>query len=115
MKSAKKFKNTLQNGSVRFIIFKEEGAWYGVALEFNIVEQGDDPQEVLFLLFEAMAGYVESAKKAKARPHILNQTPDPEYEKLWNTLEGKKDSTDYYDESNLTHLSVLTHGFYQAS
>lgn len=117
MRKIKKFANTLQKGSVRYIIFREENTWYGVALEFNIVEQGNNPQEVLFLLFEAMAGYVESAKKAKGRPHILNQKPDPEYERLWNILENKKDSTnvsDDYDENNLTNLSIFTHGFYRA-
>ncbi len=83
-------KNTLQKGSVRYIVFKEAGVWYAVALEFNIVESGEDPREVLNLLFEAIQGYVESARKIKARPHILNQKPDPEYADLWNRLQGGK-------------------------
>jgi|SRR3989338_3302821 len=86
-----KFKNTLQKGSVRYIVFKDQDAWYAVALEFNIVEVGDDPNEVLILLFEAIAGYVKSARKVGARPFILNQTPDKEYQELWNALRtGKK-------------------------
>lgn len=63
--------------------------WYGVGLEFNIVESGDDPREVLFRLFNAFQGYVESARKIKARPQVLNQKPDEEYEKIWNKLESK--------------------------
>jgi predicted RNase H-like HicB family nuclease len=86
----KKFKNTLQKGEIRFIIFKEEGTWYGVALEFNIVEQGENPQDVLLRTFQAAEGYLESAKKIKARPHVLNQNVDPEWESLWNKLEAKK-------------------------
>lgn len=83
-------KNTLQKGSVRNIIFREGNMWFGVALEFNIVESGDDPREVMIMLDEAIKGYVESAQKSKLRPHILNQETDPEYEKLWKLLESNK-------------------------
>ena len=85
-----KYKNTLQKGSVRFIVFREGNEWYAVGLEFNIVESGDDPREALLLLFEAIQGYVESAKKLKARPAILNQKTDVEYEKMWRALEDQK-------------------------
>lgn len=85
-----KYKNTLQKGSVRYIIFKEGGTWYGVALEFNIVEEGDNPVEVMASLFEAIKGYVETARKVKIRPHPLNQKPDLEYEELWNELEKRE-------------------------
>ncbi|MEX2053274.1 MAG: hypothetical protein WD898_03555 [Candidatus Paceibacterota bacterium] len=85
-----KYKNTLQKGSFRYIIFREGDTWYGVCLEFNIVESGDTPQEALILLFEATQGYLESAKKIKARPNILNQEPDPEYETMWHDLQEAK-------------------------
>ncbi len=87
-----KYKNTLQKGSVRYIVFKEANKWYAVGLEFNIIEAGDDPSEVLFFLFEAIRGYIKSAQKIKARPHILNQTSDREYEKLWDALQKKKET-----------------------
>jgi len=90
-----KYKNTLKNGSVRYIIFKEDDNWYGVVLEFNIVEEGDNPLAVMASLFQAIQGYVETARKLKMRPMPLNQKPDKEYEELWNILEGesaKKDS-----------------------
>jgi hypothetical protein len=85
-----KFKNTVQRGSIRYIVFKENDAWYATGLEFNIVESGSTPQEALLLLFEATAGYVESAKKMKARPAILNQKTDPEYEKMWTNRQTRK-------------------------
>ena len=81
-----KYKNTLQKGSVRYIIFRDEDSWYGVGLEFNIVESGSTPQEAMLLLFEAIRGYVESVKKIKARPYVLNQKSDPEYEQMWKQL-----------------------------
>lgn len=84
-----RYKNTLQRGSIRFIVFREGDSWYGAGLEFNIVESGSTPQEALLLLFEAVRGYLESAKKIKARPHILNQKPDSEYEAMWKKLKEK--------------------------
>ncbi len=38
-----KYKNTLQKGSARFIVFREGDTWYCVCLEFNIVESGSTP------------------------------------------------------------------------
>lgn len=81
--------NTPQKGSIRCIVFKEENTWYGVALEFNIVESADDADVVRFNLDEAVAGYVESQQKIKgSRVSPLNQKTDEEYVKLWNTLEA---------------------------
>ena len=85
-----KYKNTLKKGSVRHIIFKEGDTWYGVALEFNIVEEGDNPVEVMASLFQAIQGYVETARKLKMRPMPLNQKPDKEYQELWDKLEGRE-------------------------
>ena len=78
-----KYKNTLEHGSVRYIVFKEDEEWHAVGLEFNIVETGTTPEEALLLLFEALQGYVETAQKVKARPSVLNQKVDPEYEEIF--------------------------------
>jgi len=89
----KKFRNTAQKGSVRYIVFKpkNEADWYAVGLEFNIVENASDPRVALVRLFEAIQGYVESFKKiGGARPYTLNQAPDAEYEKLWMSLNKGK-------------------------
>lgn len=83
--------NTVQKGSFRTIIFKEDGVWYAVALEFNIVTDGDTPELANFNLTQAVAGYIASLKKSKIRTvSILNQKTDPEYEDLWNRLEENK-------------------------
>ena len=88
-----RYKNTPQKGEVRYAVFKEAGTWYAVGLEFNIVESGSIPQEALLLLFEALQGYIESARRIKARPQILNQKSDPEYEKLWQARREQKRTT----------------------
>ena len=104
------YKNTTQKGSVRYIIFKEKNQWFGVALEFNIVEAGDDPQEVAFLLFEAIEGYVESARKIKGQKDYsyLNQKAEKEYESLWNKLQGRKPIPSPYQKVDLFGTKVLT-------
>lgn len=85
-----KYRNTLQKGSVRYLVFKDKDTFFGVALEFNIVVEGTHPMEALLLLHEAVAGYLETARKVKILPHILNQKPDPEYEKMWQEYQGRK-------------------------
>lgn len=83
-------RNTYQKGQIRNIIFKEGDTWYAVALEFNIVESGKDPREVMLLLDEAMRGYIKAATKARLHDSVLNQETDPEYEMLWKSIESKK-------------------------
>lgn len=78
------FKNTLRNGQVRNVIFSEGGEYFDAALEFNIVEQGDSPEEVMILLDNAVRGYVESAQKNKLSISVLNQPINPDYERLWS-------------------------------
>ena len=87
---SKTYSNTIDKCRVRYVVFCEEKVWYAAGLEFNIVESGDTPQEALLLLFEAMTGYIESARKMKVRPTVLNQKADPEYEQLWTKSEQKK-------------------------
>jgi predicted RNase H-like HicB family nuclease len=83
-------KNTLKKGQVRIMVFKEGGTWYGAALEFNIVESGNDPREVMLFLDEAIRGYLETAHKVNASDDVLNQKADPEYEKLWKLNQSNK-------------------------
>ena len=83
--------NTTQKGAVRCIVFKDGDTWYGVALEFNIVESADDADVVRFNLDEAIQGYVESQKKLKGtRVSPLNQMPAKEYADLWKNLVAGK-------------------------
>lgn len=94
--------NKLALRSIRHIVFKEDGIWYAVALELNIVESGDDPREALILLFEAVKGYVTSAFKNNLSADVLNQTPDGEYETLWRKLQAHMQIPSPY--------TVFTHG-----
>ena len=81
--------NTPRKGKYRWIVFKKGEEWIAAALEFNIVQVGDDPNLVYLELQEAVRGYIEAAQKIKgfrekAVNPILNQEPDEEFEVLWN-------------------------------
>lgn len=84
--------NTPAKGQFRHIVFKDNGVWYAVALEFNIVESSDDPRLAYFSLLQAVDGYIAAMRKVKGARNFtaLNQTPDPEYQKLWDTLASGK-------------------------
>ena len=83
--------NTPTKGTVRTIIFQDKNTWVGIALDFNIIETGDDPREVFLMLDEAIRGYIISAKKIKcSRYQFLNQRADDEYENLWSNLVSTK-------------------------
>lgn len=80
--------NTPTKGTFRHIVFKDGNTWYAVALEFNIVESADDSKLAFFNLLQAVDGYIASMKKIKGAKnmHALNQKANPEYEKLWKSL-----------------------------
>ena len=90
--SQRRASNTLDGGSLRYIVFKEGDTWYAVGLEFNIVEEGEDPNLALYNLFEAVNGYADTARKIKVRPFALNQVPDEEYEEMWIALNKRQKS-----------------------
>ena len=104
-----KYRNTLQKGELRCLVFKEDSVWYAVGLEFNIVDSGDTPQEALLMFFEAAQGYLESARKIKARPSILNQRTEPEYEEMWQRAKEPRSGGDVFFAGRL-NISQLARG-----
>ena len=87
-------RNTTKSGTVRFLIFKEDDVWYGVAFEFGIVTEATSQQEAYANLLDATQGYLESLRASKYRPTqanpLLNKKADEEYEKLWDDYHAKK-------------------------
>ncbi len=102
-------KNTLKNGSVRIIIFKDKKDWVGAVLELNIVETGDDPQTLMLSLEAAIQGYVAVVAKERLNESLLNQKPNPEYEKMWNdfTLRRRAKSIPSIYSTNTLSLRAL--------
>ncbi len=84
------FKNTVQKGSFRYLVFKEDNIWYAVALEFNLVVSAKNSVEAFSELIEASKGYIEAVKEANFRPFPLNQVPAKEYEDMWKVANSEK-------------------------
>ena len=77
----------------RYIVFKEDDTVRLVGLEFNIVEQADDPQIALFNLFEAMKEAMQAFKNAWwSSPARAQSKAAPEYEDLWQKLNSNSNS-----------------------
>ncbi|MBI3626738.1 hypothetical protein HY224_01705 [Candidatus Uhrbacteria bacterium] len=91
-----KLNNSYSQTTVRFVIFKEEKTWYGVALEFNIVKEGDHALDVMRELEEATITYFNTAKKNDLGLEALNQEVDPEYEKRWQSAQSRKLLSDIF-------------------
>ncbi len=104
-----RYKNTLQKGSVRYLIFKDGDTFFGVALEFNLVVEAAHQTEAYFLLAEAVQGYVEAARKSKLRPQVLNQKPSLEYEKMWQEYQDRKLKEKY--ERIMNRLPIFNAGW----
>lgn len=81
---SKDFKNTIEKGMFRYIVYKQGATWYAVALEFNLVVSGKNSTDAISELFSATSGYVKAVKKSNSRPFALNQKIDKEYLDLWN-------------------------------
>jgi len=113
----KKMKNSVEKGKVRYIIFKESNSWYGVALEFNLVVEGDDKATTFFNLSEAIQGYVEATRRSRIRPTVLNQAPSKEYTQLWKAINSGRETKlkRYGNNQNSTQtekpVTVYNYGF----
>jgi hypothetical protein len=95
---SKDFKNTVEKGMFRYVVYRQGKTWYAVALEFNLVVSGKDQKAALIELITATGGYVKAVKKSNSRPFALNQKIDREYLDLWNLAvkpEGKTVKSPY--------------------
>jgi hypothetical protein len=105
--------NNLNKGSVRTIVFKDGDTWYGVGLEFNIVVDADTAELAAFELNEAIKGYVTSIVKSQQRvgglrvESMLNQTAEPEYEEMWNSLVANEPLKSPYQVSSFGRQLIL--------
>ena len=109
-----KTRNSVEKGKVRYIIFQEDRSWYGVAIEFNLVVEGDDQATTYLNLSEAIRGYIEATRKAHLRPTVLNQAPSNDYARLWKDLQlGRTPKLKKFEEetSNEKPVRVVSYGF----
>ena len=79
--------------TIRYIVFREKDTWYGVALELNIVVDGDTADQVVASLFDAITGYHDVQDDPQFEGKTFHEPAvDPEYEALWKQSQQAKGS-----------------------
>lgn len=93
--------NTKQSGSVNFIIFKDtkDSLYTAVCLDFDIVEQGEDPNALRISIEEAAKMHVETVINMNLDETLLNRNAPKPY---WNR--ARKAVADY--EESLEEAST---------
>lgn len=75
----KRSKNTKENGTIEYIVYKEGKSFVGVCLSFDIVEEGENPTELLKSIREAAELHLETVIKNKLSDDLLNRYAPKEY------------------------------------
>lgn len=80
--------NTKNHGKIRIIIYREDSLYYASALELNITSSGEDKNLAMYNLDEAIKGYIDFAKLENMDYEVLNQSTDPDLEKMWTAFQN---------------------------
>ncbi len=75
--------NTKYNGVVEFLVYKEKSTFVGVCLTFDIVEEGNNPSELLKSITEAAKLHLETVVKHKMSDELLNRYAPIKYWKKY--------------------------------
>lgn len=78
-----RLKNTKEKGVIEFLVYKEAGAFVGVCLTFDIVEQGNNPIELMKSVREAAELHLETVIKNNMPDDLLNRYAPTEYWKKY--------------------------------
>lgn len=81
--------NTKEKGIIRFVIFPHKKQFVGVCLDFNIIEEGENPRELMESLEEAAIGHVEVVIKEKLSDELLNRHAPKRYWDKYNEIKRK--------------------------
>ena len=58
---------------MEFLVYKEDKSYVGVCLTFDIVEEGDNPTELMSSIIEAAQGHLEVVRKLNLPDDLLNR------------------------------------------
>lgn len=74
-------KNTKESGVIEFLVYKEKEAdtFVGVCLTFDIVEEGNNPKELMKSIREAAELHLETVIKNNMSDALLNRYAPDEY------------------------------------
>lgn len=81
--------NTKEKGIIEFLVYKERDTFIGVCLTFDIVEEGDNPIELMKSVKEAAEVHLETVIKENLSDTLLNRyAPDEYWKKYFETMQA---------------------------
>lgn len=72
-------KNTKERGTIECLVYKENNTFVGVCLTFDIVEEGDNPTELMKNVREAAELHLETVIRNNLTDELLNRYAPEEY------------------------------------
>jgi len=77
--------NTINKGQITLLIFKrlKDKIFTGVCLDFGIVLEGKNVEDLKHQLMEASIGYLETVRKDKLSEELLNNQAEKKYFDLY--------------------------------
>ena len=72
-------KNTKKAGVIELLVYKEADTYVGVCLTFDIVEEGNNPVELMKSIREAAELHLETVIKSNLSDELLNRYAPEEY------------------------------------
>ena len=76
-------KNTKEQGTIECLVYKEGKTFVGVCLTFDIVEEGDNPTELMRSIKEAAELHLETVIRNNLTDELLNRYAPEEYWKKY--------------------------------
>ena len=102
-------KNTKEKGVIELLVYKEGKNYIGVCLTFDIVEEGNNPSELMKSIREAAELHLEVVIKNNLSDELLNRyAPEEYWSKYFET--AKK-----LENPSLAHTNSLIVSPYQSS
>ena len=95
-------RNTKEQGLVECLVYKENDSFVGVCLTFDIVEEGNNPTEVMKSLKEAVELHLETVIRNNMSEELLNRyAPEEYWKKYFETVKG-------IEKSSLNNTNSIT-------
>ena len=105
-------KNTKERGVIEFLVYKEKNTFVGVCLTFDIVEENNNPVDLMKSLKEAAELHLETVRKNGMTDDLLNRYAPDEY---WKKYFKAAREIETPSLSNTNYLNSLVVSPYQQS
>lgn len=101
--------NTKQSGTLEFLVFSVDKKFIGVCLTLDIVEEGNDPTNLMESIKEAAEGHVRLVQEKNLDDSLLNRSAPEEYWKLYyqvlDSLKKKAEQKSFISTAPIRPLS----------